>query len=88
MENAATVHSYDLAASLASTWFVDSDDGFPASWQCEPLIVHAAVALPFSASRDKAATRIQMACKRAIVDPRYMVCRRRLMREYDDLSVV
>ena len=78
------VHSYDLAGSLNS-WFVDAHDGFLRDTRaCQPPVLHG-VPLPFSAARDKAATRIQMAWKRANENPRYRVCRRRLMIEYGQL---
>lgn len=42
---------------------------------------------PFSITRERAAVRIQRAWRRAWTDPGFSVCRRRLLREFRDLSV-
>ena len=85
---AAEAYPYNVRDSVMH-WFVDRDDGMvtPADveqWLLDGLILPPGT-FPFSVGKERAAVRIQAAWRRAIQDPRYVTCRRRLRREFDAL---
>lgn len=74
-------------------WFVDRENGFPTEEDLSPsnpfdiMVQHAAhVELPFDVRREKAATRIQARFKEVITNPDHPMCKRRLMREFEELN--
>lgn len=75
-------------------WFVDREDGFPIEEDLRPTsdpftaaaLQHAEhISLPFDTKQEKAATRIQAKFKEAITNPDHPICKRRLMREFEEL---
>lgn len=80
-----------------SYWFLGSNDGevtkrailgeHTDNWNHN--ILHSThVTLPFNVKLEKAATRIQARFRECISNPRYAMCRRRLLREFEEMNAM
>lgn len=81
-------------ADACRFWFIQREDGQPIkedlvkgndNWETG-VHHHSSLQFPFSVSEEKAATRIQMRFRECMSNPAYTMCRRRLRREFADLT--
>lgn len=77
------------------SWFLGNDDGTPSVEDVYPTLVQQPLYFPQSqpvfiamgsAKRERSACRIQREWRIAISDPKRIVCRKRLLKEFAELS--
>lgn len=77
-----------------STWFIGQESGMPHRDDVYPFVADQALYFSVfpvtvavcSATRERAACRIQKAWRRAITDPKRFFCQKRLFQEFTELS--
>ena len=69
-------------------WFVDSPDGMPTPAQARDVAIRlpGLAYYPYCEKRHRAAAKIGRSWRAVCANPAYGVCRRRLLREFADLT--
>jgi hypothetical protein len=99
--NTSDPHCYNHRDAMMH-WFVHREDGLATkedmvwvrtmpsilSHVPGPLKPEEGSLVPFSVMKERSAVKIQRAWRRAVSDPSYEVCQRRLLREFEQISTI